>query len=762
MVMTRSNPEASPRPSRAGAPDERHAGEPHPGVPVEPASPNPPEGDPRPSDVLRRPGDRVYRPGLDGLRAVAVVGVLLYHAGVHWMPGGLLGVDLFFVISGFLITSLLVSELQRTGRLALAAFYGRRARRLLPALAVVLAVTVGAIVLLQPGDLARFRGDLVASIGYVTNWWFIVQHQSYFVAAGRPSPFQHLWSLAIEEQFYLLWPLALLVLWKVRTRARSLAGARSGVAARALAWIGGFALIGAGASAGWMAYLALRQNLPYGADTSRVYFGTDTHASGLLLGVAAAAFLGAWAGPLWQRRPRLPTRIAFDVAGVAALAATGWAMLRTNEFSPALYRGGFLVFGAVAAVAVTAVSRPGGVLELVLGLKPLRWIGTRSYGLYLWHWPIFVYTRPQLDVPFIGAADIALRLTLTVGLAEASYRLVERPLRAAGLRAWTRRPLKEPEPLAADVPIPVPATPDPGATPTRAPGDAATRVPAKRYRSPERTTGRRQALAAMTIVVALFLGSGGVLSLGYAGYLIAGHPTLSTTWPALHLGPRHGAGTHLLPARAVTVTHGPAVAPSATATVTATVDAALTATETAIPAPAPPPPTPTPTVAPAPPPLPDGHAITAVGDSVMLGAVGDLTQALPGATVNAVEGRQASGAFTLLATLLRQGHLGSYVVLHIGTNGTIDPRALDSLLTSLAGRKVILLNLHVPRPWQDLNNAIISAAARNHPNVRLLDWAAAASGHPEWLWNDGIHLRPSGAAAYRDLILGALRQEQAT
>src|SRR5579859_4732120 len=141
---------------------------------------------PRPWEVAQPPDVKAYRPGLDGLRAVAVIGVLLYHAGVRWMPGGLLGVDLFFVISGFLITSLLVSELQRTGRLALAAFYGRRARRLLPALAVVLAVTVGAIVVLQPGDLARFRGDLVASIGYVTNWWFIVQHQSYFVAAGRP------------------------------------------------------------------------------------------------------------------------------------------------------------------------------------------------------------------------------------------------------------------------------------------------------------------------------------------------------------------------------------------------------------------------------------------------------------------------------------------------------------------------------------------------------------------------------------------------
>src|SRR5229473_4419921 len=172
-----------------------------------------------------RPAEKVYRPGLDGLRALAVIGVLLYHAGVHWMPGGLLGVDLFFVISGFLITSLLIAELQRSGRIALAGFYGRRARRLFPALAAVLALAVGAMALFRPGDLVRFRGDLLASVGYVANWWFIVKHQSYFVASGRPSPFQHLWSLAVEEQFYILWPLGLLALWRSLTRARGLPGA---------------------------------------------------------------------------------------------------------------------------------------------------------------------------------------------------------------------------------------------------------------------------------------------------------------------------------------------------------------------------------------------------------------------------------------------------------------------------------------------------------------------------------------------------------
>ncbi|TMK46543.1 MAG: acyltransferase [Actinobacteria bacterium] len=617
-----------------------------------------------------RPAEKVYRPGLDGLRAVAVIGVLLYHAGVRWMPGGLLGVDLFFVISGFLITSLLITELQRSGRIALAGFYGRRARRLFPALAAVLALAVGAMALFRPGDLVRFRGDLLASVGYVANWWFIVKHQSYFVASGRPSPLQHLWSLAVEEQFYILWPLGLLALWRSLTRP-SLAGAPRRTEARALTRVGWYAVAAACLSASWMAYIAFREDLPYGADSSRVYFGTDTHASGLLLGVAAAAFLAARYGPLWQRRPGRAARKLFDLAGVAALVAVSWAMLRASEFSPGLYRGGFLLFAAAAAVAVTAASRPGGFLAWVLGSKPGRWIGTRSYGLYLWHWPVFVYTRPQLDVPLTGTANVVLRLALTVILAELSYRLVERPLRNLRWRDWR----------AVNLPW-------------------------------------RRVLATVTMGAGVALGSAGVLSLGYAVYQIGGQPahrkSLAITSSSSHVVPDAHTAASLVPP-----------APSSAPTATASPSPANTPSTPSASPPASP--------SPAPPPLPDGHNVTAIGDSVMLGAEADLAEALPGATVDAVEGRQASSAFSLIDGLVNTSHLGADVVLHIGTNGTIDPQALDTVLTLMAERR--------------------------HPNVALLDWNTAASAHPEWLWNDGIHLRPAGAAAYRDLILDALRHE---
>jgi hypothetical protein len=389
---------------------------------------------------------------------------------------------------------------------------------------------------------------------------------------------------------------------------------------------------------------------------------------------------------------------------VAALVAASWAMLRTNEFSPGLYRGGFFLFAAAAAVAVTAVSRPGGVLARVLGSKPGRWIGTRSYGLYLWHWPVFVYARPQLDVPLTGTANVVLRLALTVALAEASYRLVERPLRTVGLQ---RRAVRISGANSSTVKLEV-------------------------------NRPWRRILATLTLSAGLLVGCAGVLSLGYALYQLAGQPA-----QAKHLTVTAAASHGALAA-------SPAPAPAATP-ITATVspsDASPTPSTSATPAPSA-----------TPLPLPDGHVVTAVGDSVMLGAMAGLNEALPGATVDAVEGRQASSAFTLVDGLINGGHLGADVVLHVGTNGTIDPQALDALLTKLASRQVIVLNLHVPRPWQDVNNVTLAAAARNHPSVRLLDWNSAAAAHHEWLWDDGIHLRPAGAAAYRDLILNALRHQ---
>src|SRR5215204_6186817 len=395
-----------------------------------------------------------YVPGLDGLRALAVIAVLLYHAGLPWIPGGFLGVEVFFVISGYLITALLLAEWRRLGRVDLKAFWLGRARRLLPALYLVLVVTLAYAVVFLPGEVAGLRGDVLAALGYVTNWYLVLGHESYFEAIGRPSLLKHLWSLAVEEQFYLLWPL---VFW-------------FGVSFGATRWrqrrVLVVALGGAAISVALMAILFVP-----GVDPSRLYYGTDTRATGLLVGAALAIVWspnprttrdscptnrrlllegvrqgGSWARSIGRLRRQwgwtLPMWL--DVIGLGALGALMLFCLRLGEFQPFLYRGGLAAVSIATAVLIMAIAHPythlGG--SGLLGWGPLRWIGERSYGIYLWHWPVFMVTRPQLDVPFDGLSLLAVRLGVTVLLADLSYRYVENSIRAGALgRGW--RSLRE-------------------------------------------------------------------------------------------------------------------------------------------------------------------------------------------------------------------------------------------------------------------------------------------------------------------------------
>ena len=402
-----------------------------------------PDEPPAPASVQRLP----RMPGLDGLRAIAVLGVVLYHLGLPWMPGGFLGVDVFFVLSGFLITTLVIEEVERTGRLSLRDFYLRRARRLLPGLFLLLAVLSVLAVVVLPEERGELRRDVTAALLYVSNWSYILTEQSYFEAMGRPPLLQHLWSLAVEEQFYLMWPVAVaVVLAYGRTCGR-----------RHLRRI---ALIAAVVSTAWMGLLAVRNGYPVPNDPSRVYFGTDTHAMGLLLGAALATCWSPWR--LWRcdsswltsHRPtsqRAGTAVV-DLVGIAALAGVLWMFLTVGEFSPWLYRGGFFAVTACTALLVAAVAHPAGLLGRALGSQPLRYLGERSYGIYLWHWPLALLTRPGVELPIDGWASVALRLALILAAAELSYRYVERPIRTGDfseLTRWLRSPRSYPAMLKA-------------------------------------------------------------------------------------------------------------------------------------------------------------------------------------------------------------------------------------------------------------------------------------------------------------------------
>lgn len=348
-----------------------------------------------------------YLPALDGLRAVSVLLVLGFHADVAGMQGGFLGVEMFFVVSGYLITSLLLGELEQRGRVSLAAFWGRRARRLLPALFCVIAACLLLSRGLGPGLFAQTQSDALAALFYVSNWWQVIHRHSYFMDVDRPPLLLHLWSLAVEEQFYLGWPLALALIGRVRRH-----------------WLLPLALLGAALSAGLMAW-----RFDPSLDPTRVYVGTDTRLSGVLLGAA----LAAWQPFTTQSRPaRGPLR---EGAGLVGLAALAWLVLRLSSHDAGLYRGGLVLVDLATCALLLSLSAPTR-LAGVFGSAPLAWLGRRSYGLYLWHWPVFALTRPELDLDWSATSISGLRLGLTFVLAELCYRFVEQPIREA--RSWTR------------------------------------------------------------------------------------------------------------------------------------------------------------------------------------------------------------------------------------------------------------------------------------------------------------------------------------
>ena len=357
-----------------------------------------------------------YMPGVDGLRALAVATVFIFHAGGTWLPGGFLGVDFFLVISGYLITSLLVAEQRSGGRIDLWRFWLRRVRRLIPALLLAIAGTLVAMLILHWDEVPRLKGATLSAFAYVTNWYFIFADVPYVEKFGRPNVFTHLWSLAVEEQFYLFWPLVLaviLIVLKLRPWA-----------------IGVLAVAGAAFSTAWAWHLYDPYALPW-----RIYYGTDTRAVGLFVGIVGAILL-----PPSRLRPIASAagRWGMEIIGLAALAGVLWCMFSIDEFENRLYQGGMLMLAIPAIVLIIVSAHPQTLLGKFWGLPALVWIGARSYGMYLWHWPVLMLTRPGDDVSISGAPLVAIQIMLVVGISALSYRFVEQPIRRNGLAGLRR------------------------------------------------------------------------------------------------------------------------------------------------------------------------------------------------------------------------------------------------------------------------------------------------------------------------------------
>jgi peptidoglycan/LPS O-acetylase OafA/YrhL len=426
----------------------------------------------RPATILAPPRsqrsqlNRVpYLPGLDGLRAVAVVAVMLYHANHEWLGGGFLGVEVFFVISGYLITLLLISEDARKGFIDLKQFWLRRARRLLPPLVLVLLGLSVYMALFERNPMGRSRGDFVAGLLYGSNWYQVYVGQGY-TAAGAFAPLRHLWSLAVEEQFYLLWPLIMLVILRRARRRLPQVGL----------WLFGFSLAiaalvgilyrsgdvastcGSGANGYWHLFgRCISAN-------DALYLSTITRSGGIMLGAGLAMLWRPGAimrGPLRDRSRQLDL---VGLAGLALVVLLMWKVSLTEpgvnfgiRYDPWLFRGGFLWIGIATLMVIVAVTHQASLLGRFLGTPVFNWVGTRSYGLYLYHWPIYQIIRTYAGVG-LTFGQFVLAMAITLPITELSYRYVETPIRKGRLGEWWRgrrdiRPSRPPSPLESRRPI---------------------------------------------------------------------------------------------------------------------------------------------------------------------------------------------------------------------------------------------------------------------------------------------------------------------
>ncbi len=628
-----------------------------------------------------------YLPAVDGLRAIAIAAVFVFHANTGCLPGGFLGVDLFFAISGFLITRGLLREVDARGGVDLRRFWVRRARRLLPAAVAFIFVLMAAALAFFPGDVRALRGVAASALLYGTNWYLIFSQQPYFETVGRPQLLQHLWSLAVEEQFYLIWPPALLLALRVASRRSVLVGT---------------VVLGL-ASAALMAVL-YRQ----GEGASRLYYGTDTHAVGLLFG-AALAFVE----PAWRAREGRAFAASMQAVGAVALLGTLVLFAWLGEARPFLYQGGF-VLTALLSVTLIAVATVPGSFALVLGTAPFRWLGVRSYSIYLWHPPMLaLLTGAGLALPPPLVALIAAAATILV--ADVSYRFVETPIRTGSIG----RAVEE-------------------------------------FRLMNRDTRWILGSGALVAVVAVAVGSMIAPAPRAPEYLAI--PQISGVLTATsHVDPTASAPSWVVPrdavgggsaAEPVSRSVVPVRTPTAGLTVRS-LSAVVTATPT-LAAPVAVAGTSTPTGTPAP--TPETAAVFAIGDSVMLGAANGLANAFGTIEVDAAIGRDVATTLRLLRERRASNRLPATVIVQVGNNGPITRPQMDELMRLLSDvNRVVIVDLHVPQPWEAPNNAMLADGVAKRPNARLVPWHNAASSGTNLFWDD-MHLRPEGAALYVNLI----------
>lgn len=657
------------------------------------------------ADEKPRAGKSRYLPALDGIRALAVVAVVLYHLNLTWIQGGLLGVTMFFVISGYIITRLLLNEFEQSGRIDLKSFWIRRARRLLPAIGVLMVVTIVLCTFFNHVMLTKMRPDILPSLFFVNNWWQIAQNVSYFDALGDPSPLTHFWSLAIEEQFYLIWPPLLLGLLSTHVKKPTIRRIVLGLAAAS----------------------ALAMTLMYNpaVDPSRIYYGTDTRVFSLLLGVwlafipprdmsparlmralgldalvnkaranahastgktaveatASGAANGAVDGGGDSSTPDAArgaiALTSIDLVGFIGLAGLLALFTLSNGYSAFQYRGGMLLCSVFTMMLIAACVQEDGLLVRFFSLKPFVWIGKRSYSIYLWHYPLLLLMNPVADIRQTPWWMTAIQLAAVVAVAECSYRFIETPFRHGALGKCVRRIRQGEEPLQM----------------------------IQRHIVPF-------GIAGVTLLFAI----GGLV-------FVPNTSALSEEGAALLEG---NAG-------------GEPAGPSANGDAVAD-DGEVETDKDGFPA--------------------GAYDVLMIGDSVSLRTIPNFEQTFPHGHIDAAKNRQFTTGVDLVSQYIAGNQAGKIVVIALGTNGLVTDENIDQMMSLLGDKRVVVfMTTRSPQPWVGPTNEAIARAAERYANVRIIDWYGFSEGRNDLFDGDGTHLSSDGAAQFIQLVYDTVRPD---
>lgn len=621
-----------------------------------------------------------YMGGLDGLRGLSVLAVIAYHMNLPWAKGGFLGVGIFFVLSGYLITDLLIQEWEETKTIDLKKFWIRRAKRLLPAMLCLLIVVMGYVLFFHQSLLRTTRMDATAALVYFSNWWSIFHQQSYFDSFANPSLLKHFWSLAVEEQFYLIWPLFVII------------GLRFGKSIKVLYLL---TMLFAASSILFMGFL-------YQPDTdpSRVYYGTDTRAFALLFG-AILAYI--WPSKHLSNAGSKIIHIFLDSVGLFSLILLLLAVYFVNQYEDFLYTGGLALFSLVTVMLISVLAHPSTFLGKWMGVKPLRWIGVRSYGMYLWHYPIILLTTPASEANEVHPLRIVLQLAIIFTVSTLSLRYIENPIRRsvkkqqknygvyvikkAGIGLSVLFLIFSATSVIAQQPNKNPIASEK----VKSNGNANKETTGSK--STKKNTQKTESTASLL-----------------NGSAVSEHSKTSTQ----NKLPAHKAEpTKKKPIKATNDQNSEAISSRLSK-----------------------------------------QKITAIGDSVMLGAEPYLKKSITHLDIDCKIGRQFREAFSKVAQLEQEERLGRYVLVELGTNGPFTTEQVNTLIELIGSkRKVILVNTRVPRPWESIVNQVIKKAADTHDNVIFIDWHSASEQHSNYFSNDGVHLTVTGAKKYTELIV---------